>query len=359
MNHSGVYVIAEAGVNHNGDLARAFELVDVAAASGANAVKFQTFKADLLATANAVKADYQVVNTGESGNQLDMLRALELAHEDHAALLRHCRERGIDFMSTAFDADSLRFLATLGMPAIKLPSGDITCAPLLLQAARLRMPMILSSGMSTLSDLEAALGVLAFGLTSDVEPRTLADFDAAYCRAEGRAALQQHVTLMHCVTQYPAPPSAVNLRAMDTMAQAFGLPVGYSDHTLGCDVALAAVARGACVLEKHFTLDRNLPGPDHAASLEPDELTRLISGIRTIEAALGSSRKAPADAEVANRAIARRSIVAARLIRRGDLLSADALTTKRPGHGISPMLFWDLLGRRAVRDFEADELIEL
>lgn len=352
------FVIAEAGVNHNGDLARALELVDVAAAAGADAVKFQTFKADLLATAQAAKADYQVANTGDDGSQLAMLRALELSHDQHARLLHRCKERGIHFMSTAFDEHSLRFLAGLGMPAIKIPSGDITCAPLLLQAARLEMPLIVSSGMSTLADLEAALGVLAFGFTTERAPRGQADFEAAYCSAEGQLALKRHVTLLHCVTEYPAPPEAVNLRAIDTMAAAFGLPVGYSDHTLGCDVALAAVARGATVIEKHFTLDRTLPGPDHAASLEPDELIRLLAGIRTIERALGSPRKSPAAAEMANRQVARRSLVAARPIRRGEPIGPADLTHKRPGTGIPPMRLWDVLGQPASRDFGPDELIE-
>lgn len=352
------FFIAEAGVNHNGSLALALQLVDVAAAAKADAVKFQTFKATKLVTAKAAKAAYQVANTKESGGQLAMLQRLELTESDHHALVQHCKLRGIQFMSTAFDAESLAFLATLGMPVLKVPSGDITCAPLLLQAARLHMPLIVSTGMSTLADIEGALGVIAFGLTSDSEPAGRADFLAAYCNAEGRQALVQHVTLLHCVTQYPAPPEAVNLRAMDTMAAAFGLPVGYSDHTLGIEVSLAAVARGATIIEKHFTLDRALPGPDHAASLEPGELAQLISGIRNIEKALGSTVKSPAAQEMGNRPVARRSLVAARPIRQGELLTADALTTKRPGSGISPMDFWGLLGRPALRDFNTDDLIE-
>ena len=212
--------------------------------------------------------------------------------------------------------------------------------------------------MSTLADIEQALGVIAFGLTQTRAPADRADFDAAWCSAAGRAALREHVTLLHCVTQYPAPPAAVNLRAMDTMAAAFGLPVGYSDHTLGIEVSLAAVARGATVIEKHFTLDRTLPGPDHAASLEPVELKQLVGAIRHIEQALGSPLKAPAPEEASNRPIARRSLVAARPMRRGETISADTLAFKRPGHGISPMAFWDLLGRPAQRDYDTDELIE-
>lgn len=352
------FVIAEAGVNHNGSLEVALQLVDVAAEAKADAVKFQTFKAHKLATARAAKADYQVANMKEAGNQLGMLQRLELSLADHGLLVQRCKERGIRFMSTAFDAESLAFLATLGMPAIKIPSGDITCGPLLLQAARLHMPLIVSTGMCTIAEIEDALGVLAFGLTSDREPSGRADFLAAYCSADGRRALEDHATLLHCVTQYPAPPAAVNLRAMDTMAAAFGLPVGYSDHTLGIEVSLAAVARGATVIEKHFTLDRTLPGPDHAASLEPVELKQLVGAIRHIEQALGSPLKAPAPEEASNRPIARRSLVAARPMRRGETISADTLAFKRPGHGISPMAFWDLLGRPAQRDYDTDELIE-
>lgn len=351
-------VIAEAGVNHNGSLELALRLVDVAARAGADVVKFQTFKAEQLATANAAKADYQVANTGEGGSQLEMLRRLELAPSDHEALLARCRERGIRFMSTAFDADSLAFLSTLGMPAIKIPSGDITCGPLLLQAARLRQPTIVSTGMSTLAEIEAALGVIAWGMTRDADPAGKADFDTAYASDEGQAVLKQRVTLLHCVTQYPAPPQAVHLRAMHTMSAAFGLPVGYSDHTSGIEVSLAAVALGATVIEKHFTLDRTLPGPDHAASLEPDELARLIAGIRTIEIALGSPRKGPAPEEMANRAVARRSVVAAVPIKAGQAIAVASLTCKRPGTGVSPMEIWSLAGRTARRDFDVDDPIE-
>ena len=351
-------VIAEAGVNHNGSPELALKLVDVAADAGADVVKFQTFEADRLVTAKAAKAVYQVANTREAGSQLAMLRRLELSRADQEAVIARCSERGIRFMSTAFDAHSLAFLATLAMPAVKIPSGDITCGPLLLQAARLRKPLIVSTGMSTLAEVEQALGVIAFGLTSDREPTGRADFEAAYCAPEGRRALQGHVTLLHCVTQYPAPPEAVNLRAMDTMANAFGLPVGYSDHTLGIEIAIAAVARGATVIEKHFTLDRTLPGPDHAASLEPSELRQLIASIRNVDQALGSPVKGPAPQELGNRPIARRSVMAARRIRQGEVFTPDMLTAKRPGHGISPMDSWSLLGRPAGRDYDLDDLIE-
>jgi N-acetylneuraminate synthase len=350
-------VIAEAGVNHNGSLDLALQLVDVAASAGADVVKFQTFRSDLLVTARAAKAEYQTRATGEQESQLEMLRRLELSAADHRALLARCRQRGIRFMSTAFDGPSLAFLAEFDMPAVKIPSGDITFGQLLLQAARLRRPLIVSTGISTLEEIEQALGVIAFGLTRDDEPTGMIAFDAAYASAEGRAALARHVSLLHCVSQYPAPASSANLRAMDTMAATFGLPVGFSDHTLGIEVSIAAVARGARIIEKHFTLDRSMSGPDHAASLEPSELRRLVESIRVVELALGSPRKEPADAELPNREVVRRSIVAARPIHSGEMFELDMLAAKRPGNGVSPMRVWDLIGRIADRDYETDELI--
>jgi N-acetylneuraminate synthase len=351
-------VIAEAGVNHNGSIERALELVDAAADAGADIVKFQTFKARSLVTASARKAEYQIANTGDDGGQFEMLRRLELSPADHHALVARCAARGIRFLSTAFDEDSLAFLATLGMPAVKIPSGDITHGPMLLQAARLGLPLIVSTGMSTLSDIEAALGVIAFALTREGEPSSWQETEAARMAGQAQAALRAQVTLLHCVTEYPAPPSAVNLLAMETMARAFGLPVGYSDHTLGTEVSIAAVALGATIIEKHFTLDRRLPGPDHAASLEPGELTDMVRAIRNIEHALGQPLKAPAAAEIGNRATARRSIVAARPIARGEILSRDALAFKRPGHGLPPLACWDLIGRAVSRDYNVDEPIE-
>jgi N-acetylneuraminate synthase len=352
------FVIAEAGVNHNGDVALALRLVDCAADAGADAVKFQTFKASEMATASASKAPYQVTNTQAHGSQLEMLRRLELSAGDHELLVSRCSARGIHFMSTAFDAGSLTLLSTLRMPALKIPSGDITAGPLLLQAARLRRPLILSSGMSTLGDIEAALGVLAFGLSVDRAPIGLEDFAVAYQSADGRAALQEYVTLLHCTTQYPTPPGAVNLRAMDTLRAAFGLRVGYSDHTLGIDVSLAAVARGATVIEKHVTLDRTMPGPDHAASLEPPEFARLVQGIRTIELALGHATKFPAADELANRAVARRSLVVTRPVASGELFTPEMLAAKRPGTGRSPLEYWSVIGQRASRDYLADEAVD-
>lgn len=357
MNKS-VFFIAEAGVNHNGSLKRALELIDVAAEAGADAVKFQTFKADKLATAQAAMAGYQLANTRKVETQLAMLRNLELTPADHKVLVEHCHKRCIEFMSTAFDEESLVMLSKLGMLALKIPSGDITCGPLLLQAGRLRQRMIVSTGMSTLSEIEQALAVIAYGLTCERKPTSRDDFEAAYWSVSGRAALVAHVTLLHCVTDYPAAASSVNLRAMDTLTAAFELPVGYSDHTLGNEVSIAAVARGACVIEKHFTLDRTLPGPDHVASLEPTELKQLIGAIRNVERSLGSSIKQPTENEIANRAVARRSVVAACNIAQGTQLTEEMLTYKRPGTGISPMDIWALVGRCASRDYRVDDLIE-
>lgn len=354
-----VLIIAEAGVNHNGSRDLALRLVDAAADAGADVVKFQTFRANDLVTAAAPRAEYQIRNAQDDVSQLEMLRRLELSMDDHRVLVEHSRARGIAFMSTAFDAASLRFLATLDMPAIKIPSGDVTAAPLLLEAARLKRAIIMSTGMCTLGDVERALGVLAFGFLHDGNPESEAACAAAYSSAEGRAAVEERVTLLHCSTEYPAPPASVNLRAMETLAQAFGLPVGYSDHTEGVDISVAAVALGASVVEKHFTLDRSLPGPDHAASLEPKELHHLVSGIRRVEAALGSPVKSPSGEEMATAQVARRSVVAARDIQPGETLTLDMLATKRPGTGISPMGIWDLVGRKAPRPFVRDELVEM
>lgn len=348
-------MIAEAGVNHNGSIDLARRLVDIAADAGADAVKFQTFRADKLVTRRAGKAAYQIANTGTEGAQMEMLRRLELSDREHQSLVDHCRDRGIRFMSTAFDMDSLAYLAALDMPAVKIPSGDITYGPMLLAAARLGKPLIVSTGMATLGDIEAALDVIAFGLTRDGAPSGRADLENARLDAKTHAVLARSVTLLHCVTQYPAPPDAVNLRAMDTMAAAFGLPVGYSDHTLGTAVSIAAVARGATVIEKHFTLDRGLDGPDHKASLEPDELASLVAAIRVVEQALGAPFKGPGEDEAANREVARRSVVAARPIPAGQTLAEEDLTAKRPADAASPMETWDLIGKTAAKSYEIDD----
>lgn len=353
-----VFIIAEAGVNHNGSLTQAMQLIDVAVEAGADAVKFQTFHAEQLATPGAQRADYQVANLREPGNQLDMLKKLQLSQAEHQLMLDHCTKRGIAFMSTAFDPQSLHYLAGLGMPALKIPSGDITCAPLLLQAAHYRQRLLISTGMATLGDIEQALAWVAYGLLHRSHPTQFADIEKAYFSTQGQRALKKYVTLLHCVTEYPAPPGSVNLRAMDSMAAAFGLPVGYSDHTLGTEVALAAVAREACVIEKHFTLDRKLPGPDHAASLVPDELQYMVKSIRRVEQSLGNSAKMPGRQEQANRAAARRSLVAARALDKGDILDWDNLACKRPGTGLSPMDIFQVLGRSVSSHLSENDPIQ-
>lgn len=353
-----VFVIAEAGVNHDGSLDDALRMVDVAAEAGADAVKFQTFHAARLVTRRAAKAAYQARNTGADDGQLAMLRALELDRDAHLSLVKRTEARGIRFMSTAFDMDSLDFLAGLDMPAVKIPSGDLTWGAMLLRAARLGRPLIVSTGMATLEEIGEALEVIAFALTREGLPSGADDLKAAFADPAAQAALRERVTLLHCTTEYPAPLAAVNLRAMDLMRETFGLPVGYSDHTLGATVAIAAAARGATVIEKHFTLNRARPGPDHAASLEPEELAAMIAAIREVETALGEVRKAPAPEEAANRAVARRSLVAARPIAAGEPFSLDNLTAKRPADGQSPMMIWRLLGRPSPRAWAEDGAIE-
>lgn len=352
-----VFVIAEAGVNHNGSLERALALIDLAADAGADAVKFQTFRADKLVTRQVRKADYQVSNTGDASSQMDMLRALELDEAAHHSLLAHAAKRGIEFMSTPFDVDSLHFLQGLGVARLKLGSGDLTNAQLLLAAGRSGLPLILSTGMSTLAEVESALAVLAFGY-SDTHTQVPGQdaFQAAWASREGQAVLGGKVTLLHCTTEYPAPFAQVNLHAMDTLASAFQLPVGFSDHTPGIAVAMAAVARGACVVEKHFTLDKTLPGPDHMASLAPDELHALVQGIREVELALGSAIKCPAPAELRNRMVARRGLVAAVSIKAGESFDQENLAVKRGG-GAGALEYWDWIGRMADRDYAPDDAI--
>jgi N-acetylneuraminate synthase len=357
--NSRVYIIAEAGVNHNGSLDLAKRLIEVAAEAGADAVKFQTFKADKLVSRAASKAEYQIEHTGASESQHEMIRKLELDEAAHDVLAAHCKSKGIEFLSTPFDLDSLEMLVRkFNISTIKIPSGDITNAPLLLEAARTGKPVILSTGMSSLGEIEMALGVLAFGYTTRDEFPCFAVFENAYGSAMGRQALQGNVTLLHCTTEYPAPFTDINLRSMATLQHAFGLPVGYSDHTQGIAITVAAVAMGAVIIEKHFTLDNDLPGPDHKASLEPDELRQMVRSIREVELALGSAVKQPAASELKNRPIARKSLVAARDIRKGELFTQDNLAVKRPGDGISPVYYWEWLGKTADRDYLQDDRVQ-
>jgi N-acetylneuraminate synthase len=355
-----VFIIAEAGVNHNGELDRAMRLVDVAAEAGADAVKFQTFRAEQLLNRSAPKAQYQQRATGSAETQYDMICKLELSDADHAALVERARQRGIEFMSTPFDEHSLKMLTgTHAMRVVKIASGEITNAPFLLQIARVASQVIMSTGMCYLAEIEAALGVLAFGFIAalDAEPNNEA-FLRSYASDEGQAALRDRVRLLHCTTEYPAPFADLNLRAMNTLASAFNLPVGYSDHSVGLHASVAAVALGARVIEKHFTLDRSLPGPDHAASLEPRELADLVRQIRDVENALGTPLKRPGAAELCNRAVARKSLVATHSIRSGDPFTAANITCKRSGGGMSPFEYWSLLGGLATRDYQPDDPID-
>lgn len=353
-----VFVIAEAGVNHNGSPELAARLIETAAQAGADAVKFQAFTARHLVTAAAAKAPYQVHSTGEDGGQFAMLQALALDGTAFAALATHCRACGIEFLATPFDHPNLRLLVDdLHVTRLKLGSGDLTNAPLLHAAARTGKPLILSTGMATLGEVEHALAVVALGLLGDTPP-THAACRAALADPAAWDALRGRVTLLHCTTEYPAAPSKVNLRALDTLGAAFGLPVGLSDHTSGITAAVAAAARGAVVVEKHFTLDRALPGPDHRASLEPPELTALVRAVREVEQALGDGRKVPTPGESGNREPARRALVAAQPVRRGEPWSVTNLTAKRPARGLDPTWYWDLLGRPAGRDYAEDEAVD-
>ena len=331
-----VLVIAEAGVNHNGDLMLAKRLVEAAAAAWADAVKFQTFRADALVTVQARKAAYQSESGDANESQHAMLRRLELTRAMHEELLTHCRRHRIGFLSSAFDTASVDLLVELGLECFKIPSGEITNFPYLSHIGRLGKKLIVSTGMGTLEEIRAALTVL-----------------------EAAGTPRDRITVLHCNTEYPTPMTDVNLRAMRTIRDAFGVAVGYSDHTSGIEVAVAAVALGAVVIEKHLTLDRKLPGPDHLASLEPIEFAAMMSAIRNIEQALGDGRKAPSASEARNVDVVRKSLVAARAIAKGERFTADNLAVKRPGTGISPMRWDEVLNHSARRDFAVDDLIEL
>jgi N-acetylneuraminate synthase len=352
-----VFVIAEAGVNHNGSLSTALDLIDVAAAAGADAVKFQTFRAKAMITESAPKAEYQVASTGAAQSQRDMIESLELSADAHLALAQHCVSRGIRFLSTPFDVESLHLLArSIGMTTIKIPSGEVTNLPFILDVGREAKDVILSSGMCTLREIEMALKTLAFAFDRSALDRlpTVAQLEVPLDDRE-RSLLLGRVTVLQCTTEYPAPIEEANLRAMATIRDAFGLAVGYSDHTLGSTASIAAVALGATVIEKHFTLDKMQHGPDHRASLEPDELKAFVTALRDSERALGDPLKTPTESEAKNIPIARKSIVASRHISNGETLSADNLTFKRPGTGRAPIEFFDMIGTSAPRDIDEDE----
>lgn len=357
MTKQATYIIAEAGVNHNGDRQRAFELVDAAADAGADAVKFQTFNAKRLAALTAPKAAYQQQTTEADQSQLEMLEALELPLEWHASLQAHAHQRGIEFLSTAFDTQSLAFLETLDLPFYKVPSGELTNGPLLWAFARTGKPLVISTGMATLSEVEQGLAVVCHALTHEHPPGSLKEVWQCWSEPGARATLVGNVSLLHCTSQYPTPMHEVNLKAMDFLAEVFQLPVGYSDHTQGTLIPVAAVARGATIIEKHFTLNRQLPGPDHKSSLEPDELTCMVQDIRAIAQALGDRQKAPQASEWDTRQAARQNLVAAATIREGELFTKDNITTARAGHGDLAMAYWDRLGQAAARDYQAGDAL--
>ena len=331
---SRIYIIAEAGVNHNGSLEIAKKMVDAAKDAGADAIKFQTFKAENIVTKNAAKADYQVKNTGEDTSQYAMLKKLELSCADFEKIKAYCDDSGIEFLSTPFDLESIDFLQEIGIRFLKIPSGEITNFPYLRKIGQTGMPVIMSTGMSTLEEVGEAIRVL-------------------------REYGSNEISLLHCTTEYPAPLDSVNLKAMQTMAEAFNLPVGYSDHTSGIAVSVAAVAMGAVIIEKHFTLDRNMEGPDHKASLEPDELKAMVQSIRDAEMVMGTGEKGLSYSELKNVSVVRKSIVAKRAIRKGMLFSEDNLSVKRPGTGVNPMQWNKVIGLCAKRDYEEDERNEL
>ena len=385
-----VFIIAEAGVNHNGNLETAYRLVDAAVAAGADAVKFQTFKAENLVTRHAGKAAYQKITTAADESQLTMLKRLELKYELHFQLLAYCQKLGIEFLSTAFDFESLDFLVReLGVKTLKIPSGEVTNGPFLLAHAQTGKQVILSTGMATLGEVETALGVLAYGylttameggsvaigrepmrptameggnITIDTEPMrqqpSMSAFQQAYSSTQGQAVLRDKVTLLHCTSEYPTPMENIHLKAMDVLQQAFNLRVGYSDHSVGLVVPIAAAARGATVIEKHFTLDRTQQGPDHKVSLEPDELKSMIDGIRDVEKALGQRLKCPQPLEQENQKVVRKSLVAKQPISIGERFTEANLTIKRPGTGKSPMDYWALLGEPSTRNYDTDEVLK-
>lgn len=329
-----VYIIAEAGINHNGNIDLAKDMIVVAKEAGVNAIKFQTFKSEKLVIITAKKAEYQQNMNSICETQLEMLKKLELNEAQFIELKEYCFKLKIDFLSTPFDLDSIDFLNQIGICKWKIPSGEITNLPYLIKIAQTKLPVILSTGMSTLGEVETAVKVLK-----------------KYGSCE--------ISLLHCTTEYPTPFEDVNLKAMITMQEYFNIPVGYSDHTLGIDISIAAAAMGAIIIEKHFTLDRYMEGPDHQASLEPGELRKMVEAIRHVEHALGDGIKKPVKSELKNINVARKSLVASRRITKGEVFTEENLTTKRPGDGISPMAWFDVLGTKAIKDFEEDELIEI
>lgn len=350
------FIIAEAGVNHNGDLDKALQLVDAAVAAGADAVKFQTFKAENLVTESAGKAEYQKKLTDSSESQIEMLKKLELSHDNHFKVHEYCQKQNIEFMSTAFDLESLDFLLKhMDLKRLKLPSGEITNHPLILAHAKSGLDIIVSTGMATISEIEQALAVISGGFLAHLGEFESPAWYKAYVNPTAQEMLRQKTTILHCVSEYPAPADALNLKAINTLKQTFGLNTGYSDHSLGIWAPISAVTLGATIIEKHFTLDKSLPGPDHQASLDPPELRAMIASIRQVENALGDGVKRPVAAEIVNREPIRKSLVCIAPIRQGEVITEAHVSIKRPETGTSPSRYWEVLGRPASRSYDVGD----
>jgi N-acetylneuraminate synthase len=351
------FIIAEAGVNHNGSLDMAFELIDAAVEAGADAIKFQTFKAENLVTKNAKQAEYQTKNMGEMMSQYQMLKNLELDYQGFDDLQGYCMRKNILFMSTPFDFESVDFLIDdLKLKTIKISSGDITNAPMLFQIAKKKVKVIISTGMATIEEIHDALAFLAYGYAQKKDI-SLTNVRSFYQTEEAKTILHNQVYILHCTTEYPAPVSDIHLLAMDYLRDTFGLRVGLSDHSEGILIPIAAAARGSEIIEKHFTLDKTLPGPDHIASLEPQELKNMIDSIRVVKKSLGQYEKKPSEKELKNKSVARKSIVVSKKIKKGEVFTEDHLTIKRPGTGIEPSRYWDYIGVQAAEDYDEDELL--
>ena len=351
------YIIAEAGVNHNGDINLAKQLIEIAKKAGADAVKFQTFKTEQLVTETATQAKYQVNNLGEATSQFDMLKKLELSFGEFRELLQYCNEIGIEFLSTPFDRESADFLIDeLNIKTVKISSGDLTNIPFLYYIARKNKPIIISSGMATVEEIDEALAYICYGLAglTDMDEVKVSNFAQS---EEGQQLLSKYVTLLHCTTEYPAPFNSINLRAINYLQKRYPLAIGLSDHSEGIEVGIAAVALGATVIEKHFTIDRTMEGPDHVASLSPEELTYMVKGIRNIELAMGMETKEPSAIELENRRVARKSLVANCDIQQGELFTESNITVKRPGYGMAPSLYWNVVGQVAKKSYQKDDLI--
>lgn len=358
MNHH-TYIIAEAGVNHNGSVEMAKQLIKVAKNSGADAVKFQTFKAENLVTADAKQANYQENNLGAATSQYEMLKKLELSYTEFIELKKYCDKLKIEFLSTPFDFKSVDFLINeLGMARVKIPSGELTNIPFIHYIATKQKPIIMSTGMATMDDIHEALSFIAYGLAYPKKRVNLEEVMKFYETPTAKQLLQKYVIILHCTTEYPAPFKTINLRAMSQIEKELAIPIGFSDHSEGIAVPIAATALGAVVVEKHFTLSRQLKGPDHLASLEPRELQEMVESIRVVEQSLGTGEKKPTEIELENRIVARKSIVARKTIQTGEIIAEDHLTIKRPGNGMSPSTYWSLLGRIAKKSYQKDELLD-